>query len=97
MLVVKEVNPLALDWLLSSYKPRVVFLYRHPAAVALSLFNIGLTDVQFHKRFAENRFSAMKFSESKTGSNFWEQIGALQGATLQLALSALENYSDKKS
>ncbi len=95
-LVVKEVNPLALDWLLNTYKPRVIFLLRHPAAVALSFFNLGWTDVQFHERFAKNRFSEMTFSESKTDANFWKQIGALQGATIQLALSALENYSDKK-
>lgn len=39
-LVIKEVNPLACRWLLQ-FKPRVVFLVRHPAAVALSHRKMG--------------------------------------------------------
>ncbi len=35
-LVIKEVNPLAIKWLVRSYEPRVLFLVRHPAAVAAS-------------------------------------------------------------
>jgi hypothetical protein len=34
--VVKEVNPLACEWLVRRYRPRVILLVRHPAAVALS-------------------------------------------------------------
>jgi hypothetical protein len=34
--VIKEVNPLACQWYLKRYQPRLVFLVRHPAAVALS-------------------------------------------------------------
>lgn len=34
--VVKEVNPSACAWYLRHYRPRVVFLLRHPAAVAMS-------------------------------------------------------------
>jgi hypothetical protein len=34
--VVKEVNPLACDWYLRRYQPRLVYLVRHPAGVALS-------------------------------------------------------------
>ena len=35
-LVVKEVNPRACAWYLERYRPRLVLLVRHPAAVALS-------------------------------------------------------------
>ena len=35
-LVVKEVNPRAIAWYLDRYRPRLVFLVRHPVAVALS-------------------------------------------------------------
>jgi hypothetical protein len=35
-LVIKEVNPLAVDWLIQHYQPRVLFLVRHPVDVALS-------------------------------------------------------------
>ena len=34
--VIKEVNPLACGWYARHYQPRIVFLVRHPAAVALS-------------------------------------------------------------
>jgi hypothetical protein len=34
--VIKDVNPLACHWFLDRYRPRVVFLVRHPAAVAVS-------------------------------------------------------------
>jgi hypothetical protein len=34
--VIKEVNPLACGWYTRHYRPRIVFLARHPAAVALS-------------------------------------------------------------
>jgi hypothetical protein len=40
-LVIKEVNPMASEWLLQHYLPRVVFLVRHPAAVALSYRQLG--------------------------------------------------------
>ena len=35
-LVIKEVNPLACAFLVNRFRPKVVFLVRHPAAVALS-------------------------------------------------------------
>jgi hypothetical protein len=40
-LVIKEVNPLACDWYLRRYEPLVVWLVRHPAAVALSFQSKG--------------------------------------------------------
>lgn len=35
-LVIKEVNPRAVAWYLKRYRPRLIFLVRHPVAVALS-------------------------------------------------------------
>ncbi|MFC2043510.1 hypothetical protein ACFLUA_05110, partial [Chloroflexota bacterium] len=35
-LVIKEVNPYAISWYTQFYKPRIIYLIRHPAAVALS-------------------------------------------------------------
>lgn len=40
-LVIKEVNPLACEYFLRKYHPRVIFLVRHPAAVALSHRKLG--------------------------------------------------------
>jgi hypothetical protein len=39
--VVKEVNPLACEWYLQRYHPRLVYLVRHPAGVALSWHKKG--------------------------------------------------------
>lgn len=41
LLVIKEVNPLALEWLLHGRDLRVLLLVRHPAAVTLSLRRMG--------------------------------------------------------
>lgn len=40
-LVIKEVNPLACEYFLKNYSPKVIFLVRHPAAVALSFRKFG--------------------------------------------------------
>jgi hypothetical protein len=40
-LVVKEVNPYAAPWYLHWYRPRLIFLVRHPAGVALSFRKLG--------------------------------------------------------
>jgi hypothetical protein len=39
--VVKEVNPLACEWYLKRYQPRLVYLVRHPAGVASSWHKKG--------------------------------------------------------
>ncbi len=39
--VIKEVNPRACPWLLTEFRPHVVFLTRHPAAVSLSYRRMG--------------------------------------------------------
>jgi len=45
-IVIKEVNPLACDWYVRCYHPRVVLLVRHPAAVALSFQRKGWLGTQ---------------------------------------------------
>jgi hypothetical protein len=40
-LVIKDVNPLVCGWLLAEYRPRLIFIIRHPAAVALSYRQLG--------------------------------------------------------
>ena len=39
--VVKLINPFAAPWLLRAYQPRLIYLVRHPAAVALSHRRLG--------------------------------------------------------
>jgi hypothetical protein len=40
-LVIKEINPFAGPWLLGRFRPRVIYIVRHPAAVALSNYRLG--------------------------------------------------------
>jgi hypothetical protein len=40
-LVIKEVNPYLADWLVHAHRPRLVYLLRHPAAVAVSFRQQG--------------------------------------------------------
>ena len=40
-IVIKEVNPLACQWYIDHFQPRIIFLVRHPAAVALSMQKLG--------------------------------------------------------
>jgi hypothetical protein len=40
-LVIKEVNPFACEWLVREFRPRVIMLVRHPAAIAHSYWRVG--------------------------------------------------------
>jgi len=40
-LVIKDIKPFACAWLLHAYRPRLIYLVRHPAAVALSNMRLG--------------------------------------------------------
>jgi len=59
-LVIKEVNPRACAWLVGLYQPRVIFLVRHPAAVALSYARMGWTSRPIHREFGEHLGSAQR-------------------------------------
>ncbi len=98
--VVKEVNPLALAWLLDTYRPRIVFLMRHPAAVALSYEALNWCNAE--AKLAELGARLMDSSlrpwqetiQSVTG--FLRAHGAFQGAVLHVALQALTAYADAR-
>lgn len=97
--VIKEVNPLALAWLLAAYKPRVIFLLRHPAAIARSYWSLNW-------RNAEDKLAELLGSRLLQGSlrpwqetirsatGFWQAHGVFQGAVIRTALEALEGYPD---
>lgn len=93
-LVVKEVNPLAIEWLLESYRPRVIYLVRHPAAVALSYHKLGWHDMALRARFSDRRWREIQaVCEPETG-NFWHEHGVFQGSVMRFVLKALEGYPD---
>ncbi len=87
-LVVKEVNPLALPWLLERLQPRVLYLVRHPAAVALSFYRRGWTGPDFRAANPDG-------SRASTGEQdrFWIDHGAFQAKVAEFALTALARHS----
>jgi len=99
-LVIKEVNPLAADWLIRLYRPRIVYIIRHPAAVALSYSKLGWTDRRFDEIFGHGRLlegSLAPWSEYiKSANGFWEYEGIRQGAVLRIIKTVLQHYKDCK-
>lgn len=59
-LVVKEVNPLAFKHELERLKPRIVFLVRHPAAVASSFLKLGWFDGKDWYGFGKRQANILK-------------------------------------
>jgi hypothetical protein len=47
--VIKEVNPLVAAWLVGQFRPRVILLLRHPAAIALSYQQLGWSDAPWDR------------------------------------------------
>ena len=89
--VIKEVNPLAIEWYQRALSPTLVYLVRHPAAVAVSLSERGWAwDGIYEQRFLAGR------SLPDVPANFWARIGAIQGFALSMAtaVTALVSYED---
>ena len=82
-LVVKEVNPLALAYWVEAYQPLVIFLVRHPAAVALSYRRLG---------WMGNPDISM--DTGRPGASAWEACGYRQAHVQREALRALHGYPD---
>jgi hypothetical protein len=94
--VIKEVNPLILDYVLERYHPKVIFLARHPAAVALSSFVQGWTKNNLQNKFTKEEFSTFS-SDSRFISEgaFWTMSGQAQGIVQSVISKSLANYPDK--
>jgi len=76
-LVIKEVNPLALEWLLHDRRLRVLLLVRHPAAVTLSLRRMGWWG------------SAEDPAQGSEAEAVWREHGERQSEILSHALGLL--------
>lgn len=98
VLVIKEVNPLALPWMLEKYRPRVIYLIRHPAAVASSYWSQGWCNAeeklsQLSARFMNDPFMPW-YETINSASGFWQAHGVFQGAVLRVVDEALSHYKD---
>ena len=96
-LVVKDVNPLAVKWLIDNYKPRIIYITRHPAAVANSFSAFGWVKTdQFKLRFSERALQNMECDYDKIYTSFWSNFGALQAVITKMSMDALKDYEDCK-
>jgi hypothetical protein len=89
--VIKEVNPLAIEFYVRALSPTLVYIVRHPAAVAVSLQERGWGwDGIYEQRFLSSTVLP------EVPANFWGRIGAIQGLALRMATSvtALVAYED---
>ncbi|HVT76561.1 MAG TPA: sulfotransferase domain-containing protein [Acidimicrobiales bacterium] len=74
--VIKEVNPLAVEWYAQALDPILISIVRHPAAVAVSLHERGWGwDGIYEQRFLERTRPLLP----DVPANFWARIGAVQG------------------
>ena len=74
--VIKEVNPLAVEWYQRALSPTLVAIVRHPAAVAVSLHERGWGwDGIYEQRFLERTRAWLP----DVPANFWARIGSMQG------------------
>ena len=95
-LVVKEVNPLALDWFIARWQPRVIFLVRHPAGVASSFAALGWLGPPCMRAF-ERRFGPGWCAEIDVSRHLhspWSQIGAVQAIALNFVRDLLDQWPD---
>ncbi len=79
-LLVKEVNPYAAGFYWQRYRPSILFLVRHPAAVALSFWNMGwLTHADVQRPAVQ------------LPGDEWEKFGYSYGMVIKNALETLES------
>lgn len=96
-LVVKEVNPLAIKWFMDNYKPRIIYIIRHPAAVANSFSALGWMGSRYFKiMFSERIRQNVKFKYDKFDTSFWSSFGAVQSVITNMSMEVLKNYGDYK-
>lgn len=77
-LVIKEVNLLAAEFIALRYRPKILLLYRHPAAVALSFRDMGW----------------MSADADSTALSFWRAQGERQALLLSSVFAVLDGYED---
>jgi hypothetical protein len=77
--VIKEVNPLVLDYIVDKFQPKIVCLLRNPVAVANSYFNKGWLGNPFGGAFNEQEYKEIKSQfDFNLNNNFWHDFGVFQ-------------------
>ncbi len=91
--LIKEVNPFLIEWFIRDYSPKIIYLLRHPAAVAGSFYKKGWIGEQFQSRLSEKTLKeySVFIDYSKT---FWSDFGLLQAIVLNSSLEIIQDYKD---
>jgi hypothetical protein len=96
-LVVKEVNPLALPWFIECWRPKIIYLTRHPAGVAASFGALGwlrkLGRAGFLRRFP-SRVATGEVDPARYCGSIWAELGAMQAIIHNAALEALREWPE---
>jgi hypothetical protein len=82
--LIKEVNPLALEFLIKNFAPLVVFIVRHPCAIAASYLELG---------WLEN--ADVRDTPNAHGLSAYEVFGRRVGEVFEYAVHALKNYQPR--
>ncbi len=93
--VIKEVNPLILDYILERYHPTVIYLVRHPAAVLNSYYTQGWRKNAFIKCFTEKRKLTLIQNFNLAEEHFWKRGATYHYLMQKLTLKALDGYDEK--
>jgi len=84
--MIKELNPRALNFYCERYAPKVLLLFRHPAAIALSFYRLGWLSS-----------SDTQMDTNNTHANIWEKFGYAYGLIMHDAVINKYYYSSKDS
>lgn len=94
-ILVKEVNPLAGPWLAQEYQAKVIYLIRHPAAVAKSFHELGWAEPKFNQdRFSKETLSSINTDKIQL-SDFWQEMGAYQAVLHNLTMKGLDGQEHR--
>ena len=84
-ILIKEVNPKAIGFYCNIYKPKVLFLLRHPAAIALSFYRLGWLESPDVQMETDN-----------PAATAWEKFGFAYGKVMNNAIEFLKVYGNHK-
>jgi hypothetical protein len=88
--VVKEVNPLAVHWLVETCRPRLLYLTRHPAAVAESTTRQGWQVHGYGELFPPSRRASGELREEEVGEDVYTRLGAVQAHAARRVLDVVD-------
>lgn len=94
--VVKEINPFMLSWLIENYRPRIIYLIRHPVATASSFKKMGWAGEQFEFRLSSETLKTKIPHYQQFTHSFWTEHGAFQAFLLKEILEQAKDYDDFK-